>query len=68
MLYKGEKGVNVAARPPEGGPAEVEVLSPSGLPLISISIPARMPDGPAKARKYILFAVDQIVFNVPIKD
>ena len=33
MLYKGDKGVNDAARPPEGGPAEVGGLSASSLPL-----------------------------------
>ena len=29
MLYKGEKGVNVATRPPEGDPAEAGDLSAS---------------------------------------
>ena len=45
MLYKRDKGVSVAARPPEGGPAEG--LSASSLPLVSIPHPVRMPDGPA---------------------
>ena len=36
------KGVNDAARPPEGGPAEVEGLSISSLPLIFDTHPARM--------------------------
>ena len=51
MLQKGDKGVNVAARPPESGPAEAECRSALNLPLISIPHPARMPDGPAKARE-----------------
>ena len=46
MLYKGYKGVNVAARPPEA-----RVLSALNLPLISIPHPAWMPDSPAKARE-----------------
>ena len=50
VLYKRDKGVNVAARPPEGGPAEAGDLSASNLPLISIPHPARMPDDTAKAR------------------
>ena len=53
MLYIGDKGVNVAARPPEGGLAEVGGLSASNLPLISIPHRARMPHGPAKAGKVI---------------
>ena len=32
MLYKGDKGFNDAARPPEGGPAEAGALSASSLP------------------------------------
>ena len=48
-LYIGDKGVNVAARLPEGGAAEVGGLSASNLPLISIPHPTRMPDGQAKA-------------------
>ena len=54
MLYIGDKGVNVAARPPEGGPAEAGGLSASNLPLISIPHPARMPDGPEKAKEVCL--------------
>ena len=34
VLYKGVKGVNEAARPPEGGPAETGGLSGSNLPLM----------------------------------
>ena len=34
MLYKGDKGVNDAARPPEGSPAQAEGLLPSSLPLL----------------------------------
>ena len=34
MLYKEEKGVNVAAHPPKGEPAEAEGLSTSNMPLI----------------------------------
>ena len=49
VLYIGKKGVNVAARPPEGSPAETGGISASNLSLISISHPARMPEGPAKA-------------------
>ena len=48
MLYTGDKGVNVAASPLEGGLAEAGGLSVSNLPLISIPHPSRMPDGPAK--------------------
>ena len=43
--YKGDKGDNVAARPPEGGPTEAEGLSALSL-LWSINRPARMPDSP----------------------
>ena len=54
MLYIVDKGVDVAARAAEGGPAEGDPadaggLLASNLPLISIPHPARMPDGPAKA-------------------
>ena len=31
MLYKGDKGVNVAARPPEGGPTEAQGHTASSL-------------------------------------
>ena len=48
MLYKGDKDVNNAACPPEGGPAETGGLSVSSLPLIFEARPTRMPDGPAK--------------------
>ena len=34
MLYKGGKSVNVAARPPKGGPAEPGSLSALSLPLL----------------------------------
>ena len=50
MLYIRDKGVNVAARPAEGGSAEAEDISASNLPLISIPHQARMPDGKPKAR------------------
>ena len=40
----GHKGVNIAARPPEGNLAEVGGLWASNLPLVSIPHPARMPD------------------------
>ena len=50
MLYKGDKSVNVAACKPEGGSAEAGGLSAPNLSLISIPHPARMPDGPAKAK------------------
>ena len=36
VLYKGDKDINVEARPPEVGPAEAGDLSTSNLPLISI--------------------------------
>ena len=49
MIYIGDKGANVAARPPEGGPGEIGGLSASNLPLISIPHPAQMQDGPAEA-------------------
>ena len=42
MLYKGDKGVNNAARPPEGSPAEVGGLSASSLPW-NIDCPAVVP-------------------------
>ena len=51
MLYKGDKGVNVAAHPPEGGPAKVGGLSALNLPLVSVPCLAQMPDSPAKARE-----------------
>ena len=44
VLYKGDKGVNVAARPLEGSPAKALSLQ-----LISIPHPTRIPVGPAKA-------------------
>ena len=50
MLYKRDKGVNIAARPLEGGPAEAGDPPALSLPLISIPYPAQMPDGSAKAR------------------
>ena len=34
MLYKGDKGVNDAARPPEGGSTKLMGLSASCLPLL----------------------------------
>ena len=49
VLYIGYKGVNVAAHPPKGGPAEAGDLTASNLPLISIPQPAQMLAGPAKA-------------------
>ena len=49
VLYIGDKGVNVAARPPEGDPAEAGGLSASNRSLISIPHPTQMPDGPDKA-------------------
>ena len=52
MLYKGDKGVNIAACEPKGGPAEAGGLSASNLPLISIPYPAQMPEGPAKAKVF----------------
>ena len=57
MLHIGEKGVNVAARPPEGGPAETRDLSASNLPLISIHHPAQMPDSPAKAGEVYCYII-----------
>ena len=57
MLYIGDKGVNVAARPPEGGPVETGGLSASNLPLILIHNPARMPDGPSKAREVYCYLI-----------
>ena len=48
MLYEDDKGINDAARPPEGGPAEAGDLSASSLPL-NIECLARMPDSPLKA-------------------
>ena len=46
MLYKGDKGISDAARPPEGGPAEAEGLS--SLPW-NIDCSERMPDSPLKS-------------------
>ena len=48
MLYKGDKGVTDAARPPEHGPAEAGGISTSSLPVMFDARPVRMPDGPAK--------------------
>ena len=48
MLYKGDKGVNDAAHPPEGGSAETRGLLTSNLPL-NIDRPARVPDNPLKS-------------------
>ena len=48
MLYKGDKDVSDAARPPEGGLAEVGGLSASSLPLMFDARPVRMPDDLAK--------------------
>ena len=48
MLYKGDKGVNDAARPPAGGPAEAGVFSALSLPW-SIDRPTWMPDSPLKS-------------------
>ena len=45
VLCKGVKGVNDAARLPEGGG-----LLALSLPLVSIPCPAQMPNGPANAR------------------
>ena len=64
MLHKGDKDVNVAARQPEGGPAEAGSLSALSLPLISIPHLARMPDGPAKA----ISEVDAIDVHQVISD
>ena len=50
VQYKGVKDVNDAARPLEGGPANVGGFSASSLPLVSIPRPARMTGGPANAR------------------
>ena len=44
----GRKGVNVAARPPEGSPDKAGGFSASSLPLISTLHPVRMSDDPAK--------------------
>ena len=55
MLYIGDKCVNVAACPAEGGPAEAGGLSTSNLPLVPIPHPARMPDGQAKAREVCMY-------------
>ena len=49
VLYIGDKGVNVTACLPGGGPAEARDLSALNLPLISIPHPAWMPDDQAKA-------------------
>ena len=48
MLYKGVKGVNVAARLPKGGPGEAGGLSATSLPSDFNARPVRMPDDPAK--------------------
>ena len=43
MPYKDDKGIYVAARPPEGGPAETGGFSASSLPW-SMDRPAMIPD------------------------
>ena len=48
VLYKGDKGVNDAASPLEGGPAEVGGLLVSSLP-VNIDRPARMADSTLKS-------------------
>ena len=62
MLYIGDKGANVAARPSESSPAETGGLSASNLPLVSIPHPARMPDGPAKAGEVFIRQIDMFMF------
>ena len=54
MLYKGDKGVNDAARPPEGGLAEAGGLSTSSLPW-SIDRPVRMPDSPLNSQQQFIY-------------
>ena len=49
MLFKSDKDVNDATRPPKGGPAEAEGFSALNLPLIFDIPPAQMPDDLAKA-------------------
>ena len=50
VLYKGDRGVSDAARPPEGGLAEAVDLSASSLPG-SIDRPARTPDRPLNSQR-----------------
>ncbi len=57
MLYIGNKGVNVAACPREGGPANAWGLSASNLPLISIHHLAFVPDDPAKAGELYCYLI-----------
>ena len=47
MLYKGDKGVSDATRPPEDGPTEAGGLLASSLPL-NIDGPTWMPDSTLK--------------------
>ena len=48
VLYKGDKGVSDASRPPEGGTAETEGLLTSSLLIKFDNRLARMPVGQAK--------------------
>ncbi len=52
MLYKGDKGVNDAARPFESGPDEAERHLTSSLPWI-FDRPERMTDCPLKSLLYL---------------
>ena len=62
VLYQGDKGVNVAACSPEGGPPEAGDLSASNLPLISIPHPARMPGNPRGiAQEIEIWPYEQII-------
>ena len=56
VLYKGDKGVNVAARQHEGGPAEAGGLSVPSLPW-SINRPARMPDSLSEQSANLLWLI-----------
>ena len=54
ILYKGNKGVNDAARPPKGGPVEAGSLSATSLPW-GIDRTTQMQDSPLNSqRKYPL--------------
>ena len=57
MPHIGDKGVNVAARPPEGGPAKTGGLSASNLPLILIHHPAQMPESLVKAEEVYCYLI-----------
>ena len=56
VLFKGDKGINDAAHPSEGGPAEAGGLSASSLPL-GIDRPARMLDINEIATKHLNFCI-----------